>query len=283
MEGLLDHSLRDVHHARGRHRPLRVGVHPHHRPAAAAAGLHPHRARAAERQPHRRRRAGAAAAAGLRPDLPGRQRGCAGGAGRRPASTSTSAARPRWSTATAAAPCCWTSRSWCSASCAPCGARCRPPAGVGQDAPGHARRIAHAGQCTGCAGRRRRELVVHARTKDHGYRPPAYWEHIAAIREHVACRWWPTARCGRWPTPTLPGRERLRRLMLGRGIVADPGLALAAARPGVERLWRRGCGRCCAGLLGPRFRGAARGAHGQRAARSCSQHRATGSPFSSSG
>jgi tRNA-dihydrouridine synthase C len=26
------------------------------------------------------------------------------------------------------------------------------------------------------------ELVVHARTKDQGYRPPAYWEHIADIR-----------------------------------------------------------------------------------------------------
>ena len=35
----------------------------------------------------------------------------------------------------------------------------------------NARAIAAAGAC---------ELVVHARTKAHGYRPPAYWERIAA-------------------------------------------------------------------------------------------------------
>src|SRR5574343_103016 len=29
------------------------------------------------------------------------------------------------------------------------------------------------------------ELVVHARTKAHGYRPPAYWDRIADIRQHV--------------------------------------------------------------------------------------------------
>jgi tRNA-dihydrouridine synthase C len=29
------------------------------------------------------------------------------------------------------------------------------------------------------------ELVVHARTKLHGYRPPAYWERIAQIRQAV--------------------------------------------------------------------------------------------------
>jgi tRNA-dihydrouridine synthase C len=40
-----------------------------------------------------------------------------------------------------------------------------------------ARAIAAAGAC---------ELVVHARTKLHGYRPPAYWERIADIREAVA-------------------------------------------------------------------------------------------------
>ena len=29
------------------------------------------------------------------------------------------------------------------------------------------------------------ELTVHARTKRHGYRPPAYWEEIARAREVV--------------------------------------------------------------------------------------------------
>jgi len=72
------------------------------------------------------------------------------------------------------------------------------------------------------------ELVVHARTKDHGYRPPAYWEHIAAIREHVPL---PVVANGEvW---TVADAERCLTvsgcdtIMLGRGIVADPGLALA--------------------------------------------------------
>jgi len=69
-------------------------------------------------------------------------------------------------------------------------------------------------------------LVVHARTKEEAYRPPAHWEWIARIAEAVAipviangeiwtvedylqCR----AVCGR------------RGVMLGRGAVADPFLA----------------------------------------------------------
>jgi tRNA-dihydrouridine synthase C len=72
------------------------------------------------------------------------------------------------------------------------------------------------------------ELAVHARTKADGYRPPAYWEQIAAIRA-VA------------PIPVIANGEiwnvadalRCRRLsgcdalMLGRGMVSDPGLARA--------------------------------------------------------
>lgn len=72
------------------------------------------------------------------------------------------------------------------------------------------------------------ELVVHARTKAHGYRPPAYWERIADIREAVAI---PLVANGEiW---TVDDALRCREvsgctdLMLGRGIVADPGLALA--------------------------------------------------------
>ena len=72
------------------------------------------------------------------------------------------------------------------------------------------------------------ELVVHARTKADGYRPPAYWERIAEIREAVAVpviangEIWDVAdalRCR-----ALSGCDTL---MLGRGMVADPGLALA--------------------------------------------------------
>ena len=79
------------------------------------------------------------------------------------------------------------------------------------------------------------EIVVHARTKLDGYRPPAYWEEIPRIREAV-------------PVPVVANGEiwtvaealRCREvsgcddLMLGRGIVADPGLALAI-RAAVEQ------------------------------------------------
>ncbi len=72
------------------------------------------------------------------------------------------------------------------------------------------------------------ELVVHARTKVDGYRPPAYWEQIPTIRAAVRV---PVVANGEiW---TLEDALRCREqsecadLMLGRGIVADPGLARA--------------------------------------------------------
>jgi len=76
------------------------------------------------------------------------------------------------------------------------------------------------------------ELVVHARTKAHGYRPPAYWDSIAAIREAVHI---PVVANGE-----IWSADDARRcveasgcdaLMLGRGMVADPGLALAIRSP----------------------------------------------------
>ncbi|HSW06401.1 tRNA dihydrouridine synthase [Aquabacterium sp.] len=76
------------------------------------------------------------------------------------------------------------------------------------------------------------ELVVHGRTKLQGYRPPAYWEQIALIREAVTI---PVIANGEiW---TVDDALRCREvsgchaLMLGRGIVADPGLALAIRSP----------------------------------------------------
>lgn len=75
------------------------------------------------------------------------------------------------------------------------------------------------------------DLVVHARTKAHGYRPPAYWDRIADLRQHVRM---PMVANGEiW---TLLDALRCRdvtgceRLMIGRGMVADPGLALAIAQ-----------------------------------------------------
>jgi tRNA-dihydrouridine synthase C len=80
------------------------------------------------------------------------------------------------------------------------------------------------------------ELVVHARTKSDGYRPPAYWELIPAIREAVRV---PVVANGEiW---TVEDAERCRRvsgcdaLMLGRGMVVDPGLALAIRADRRER------------------------------------------------
>lgn len=72
------------------------------------------------------------------------------------------------------------------------------------------------------------ELVVHARTKAHGYRPPAYWERIADLRARVSV---PMVANGEiWNVQdALRCREvtGCDSLMLGRGMVADPGLALA--------------------------------------------------------
>jgi tRNA-dihydrouridine synthase C len=72
------------------------------------------------------------------------------------------------------------------------------------------------------------ELVVHARTKLHGYRPPAYWERIAHIREAV-----PIDVVANGEVWTVDDARRCLAvsgcdaIMLGRGIVADPGLALS--------------------------------------------------------
>ncbi|HEX5393128.1 MAG TPA: tRNA-dihydrouridine synthase [Rhodocyclaceae bacterium] len=70
------------------------------------------------------------------------------------------------------------------------------------------------------------ELVVHARTKTDGYRPPARWEWIARIREATAL---PLIANGEvW---TLSDYRDIRTVtgcedvMLGRGAVADPLLA----------------------------------------------------------
>ncbi len=72
------------------------------------------------------------------------------------------------------------------------------------------------------------ELVVHARTKAHGYKPPAYWERVAAVREAVRL---PVVANGEIWTAADALRCRAvsgcEALMLGRGMVADPGLALA--------------------------------------------------------
>jgi tRNA-dihydrouridine synthase C len=81
------------------------------------------------------------------------------------------------------------------------------------------------------------ELVVHARTRAQGYRPPAFWDRVARIREAVDI---PVIANGEiW---TLADAQRCRLesgchgLMLGRGAVADPGLAWAIASPSAPTL-----------------------------------------------
>ena len=72
------------------------------------------------------------------------------------------------------------------------------------------------------------ELVVHARTKADGYRPPAYWERIAEIRAAMSI---PVIANGEiWNVADALRCRELSgcdALMLGRGMVSDPGLALA--------------------------------------------------------
>lgn len=94
---------------------------------------------------------------------------------------------------------------------------------LGYDDPGSALECALAMQDGGAC-----EVVVHARTKADGYRPPAYWERIAPLRQALRV---PVIANGEiW---TLQDAQRCRELsgcdalMLGRGMVADPGLALA--------------------------------------------------------
>lgn len=79
------------------------------------------------------------------------------------------------------------------------------------------------------------ELVVHARTKAQAYRPPAYWERIADICAAVQI---PVVANGEiW---TVDDARRCREasgcemLMLGRGIVTDPGLGLAIKAAGLN-------------------------------------------------
>ncbi|RRD57058.1 tRNA dihydrouridine(16) synthase DusC [Comamonadaceae bacterium OH2545_COT-014] len=77
------------------------------------------------------------------------------------------------------------------------------------------------------------ELVVHARTKAQAYRPPAYWERVADIRARVAL---PVVANGDIWSAEDAARCRAvtgcHAIMIGRGMVRDPGLALAIARPG---------------------------------------------------
>ena len=81
------------------------------------------------------------------------------------------------------------------------------------------------------------QIVVHARTKVEGYKPPAHWEWVAKVQDAIKI---PVFANGEvW---TLEDWRRCREvsgvedIMLGRGLVARPDLArqIAAARAGLE-------------------------------------------------
>lgn len=70
------------------------------------------------------------------------------------------------------------------------------------------------------------ELVVHARTKADGYRPPAYWSRIADVRAVIDI---PVVANGEiWDVQDAARCRELSgcdMLMVGRGMVQNPGLA----------------------------------------------------------
>jgi tRNA-dihydrouridine synthase C len=84
------------------------------------------------------------------------------------------------------------------------------------------------------------ELVVHARTRADGYKPPAYWDRIQEIREALTI---PVIANGEiW---NADDARRCREisgcdvLMLGRGMVSNPGLALSIVSPGHTVPWEQ--------------------------------------------
>jgi tRNA-dihydrouridine synthase C len=82
------------------------------------------------------------------------------------------------------------------------------------------------------------ELTVHARTKADGYRPPAYWPWIAKIREVVSIN--VVANGEIWqPEHAVLCREQSQSpdIMLGRGALAQPNLAMRIKHGGAALPW----------------------------------------------
>lgn len=103
---------------------------------------------------------------------------------------------------------------------------------LGYDSPNAALACAEALAEGGAA-----QLVVHARTKVEGYKPPAHWEWVARVADRVSV---PVLANGEiwtlddyWRCRSVSGQASV---MLGRGLVSRPDLALqiAAAVRGEE-------------------------------------------------
>lgn len=82
------------------------------------------------------------------------------------------------------------------------------------------------------------ELVVHARTKTDGYKPPAYWEDLVALKKAINI---PLIANGEIWNVDQAMRCRITSecddIMIGRGMVANPGLAAAIANGGKHIEW----------------------------------------------
>lgn len=81
------------------------------------------------------------------------------------------------------------------------------------------------------------EIAVHGRTKVEGYKPPAYWQEIGKITQAVKT---PIIANGEiWNLSDLAQcieQSQTTRIMLGRGLIACPDLALLARNPSQESL-----------------------------------------------
>ena len=70
------------------------------------------------------------------------------------------------------------------------------------------------------------EIAIHARTKNEGYKPPAYWPWIASIKKQVTT---PLIANGEIWTPedavNCRAQSHCQNIMLGRGALAVPNLA----------------------------------------------------------
>lgn len=85
------------------------------------------------------------------------------------------------------------------------------------------------------------EIVVHGRTKQQGYKPPAFWDWIAKIRENVKCsvvangEIWSVE--DYWKCRKESGCDDI---MLGRGMIQNPSLALLIRNQMQEKLsWQQ--------------------------------------------
>ncbi|WP_223145953.1 tRNA dihydrouridine synthase [Iodobacter fluviatilis] len=84
-------------------------------------------------------------------------------------------------------------------------------------------------------------VVVHARTKLDGYKPPAYWELIPSVREALAASNVPVVANGEiWTVEEFHRCAAVSgcdQIMLGRGIVSNPSLALMAQTGQAQLPW----------------------------------------------